>query len=136
MRLRDLFLINTLTALLFALGFLLVPGVLLDLFGFTNDPGTRLLGRFIAVELLVGGLITYLARNTRDAVTQQAIILANLVASLVGFVASLAGIFSAAMGPFGWAIVVTYFLLSIAFGYFQVNGPRKQMFSRVRRRRI
>jgi peptidoglycan/LPS O-acetylase OafA/YrhL len=136
MRLRDLFLINTVVALLFALGFLLMPGVLLDLLRITNDPGTHLLGRFISAELLVGALVTYLARDSRDAIAQQAIILANLVASLVGFVASLAGILSDAMGPFGWAIVATYLLLALAFGYFQINGPRKQLFSRVRRRRI
>ena len=136
MRLRDLFLINTVVALLFALGFLFMPGLIIGLLDISNDPGTHLLGRFIGAELLVGALVTYLARDTRDAITQQAIILANLVASLVGFIASLTGVLSGAMSAFGWAIVVAYFVLAFAFGYFQVNGPRKQMFARVRRRRI
>jgi uncharacterized membrane protein YfcA len=122
--------------LLFALGFLLMPGVLLDLFGFINNAGAKLLGRFIGVELLVGGLITFFARDSRDSHAQEAIILANLIASVVGFIASLAGVISGAMGVMGWLIVATYLLLSLAFGYFQLVGPRGRLFSTVRHRRI
>jgi uncharacterized membrane protein YfcA len=129
MKLRTLFLFNTVVALLFALGFLILPGVLLYLFGFTNDPGTRLLGRFIGVELLVGGLITYFTRNSRDSKALDAITLANLVASLIGFLASLVGMFSGTMSVLGWLIVVTYLLLSLGFGYFQLVGPRRRLFS-------
>jgi hypothetical protein len=132
MKLRNLFLINTVVALLFALGFLVLPGVLLNLFGFTNDEGTRLLGRFVGVELLVGGLITYLARDSRDSNALEAITLSNLVASVVGFLASLGGVLSGAMSVLGWLIVVTYLLLSIGFGYFQLVGPQKKLFSPVR----
>jgi uncharacterized membrane protein YfcA len=136
MKLRNLFLLNTIVALLFALGFLLMPGVLLDLFGFINNAGAKLLGRFIGVELLVGGLITFFARDSRDSHAQEAIILANLIASVVGFIASLAGVISGAMGVMGWLIVATYLLLSLAFGYFQLVGPRGRLFSTVRHRRI
>jgi len=136
MKLRNWFLINTVVALLFALGFLLIPGVLLDLFGFTKNPGTQLLGRFIGVELLVGGLITFLTKDSRDSNTHQAIILANLIASLIGFVASLGGMLSGAMSVFGWAIVVTYLLLSLGFGYFQFIRPRSRLITTVRRRKV
>jgi hypothetical protein len=136
MRLRNLFLINTAVALLFALGFLLMPGILLGLFGFANDAGAKLLGRLIGVELLVGGLITFFARDSRDTHAQEAIILANLIASVVGFIASLGGMISGTMSALGWLIVITYLLLSLAFGYFQLAGPRGRMFSTVRHRRI
>ena len=132
MRLRTLFLLNTIVALLFALGFLLMPGVLLDLFGFINTAGAKLLGRLIGVELLVGGLITLLSRDSRDSNVLQAIILANLIASVVGFVVSLGGMLSGAMGLMGWLIVATYLLLSLGFGYFQVIGPRRRLLSSVR----
>jgi hypothetical protein len=132
MKLRNLFLINTVVALLFALGFLILPGVLLNLFGFTNDASTRLLGRFVGVELLVGGLMTFLARDSRDSNALEAITLSNLVASVVGFLASLAGMLSGAMSILGWLIVVTYLLLSIGFGYFQLVGPQKKLLSLLR----
>ena len=129
MKLRTLFLFNTVVALLFSLGFLILPGIVLRLFGFTNDPGTRLLGRFIGVELLVGGLITFFAKDSRDTKSLEAITTANLVASLVGFVASLAGVVSGTMNLLGLLIVVTYLLLTLWFGYFQLVGPRKKFLS-------
>lgn len=132
MKLRNLFLINTVIALLFALGFLILPGIVLNLFGFTNDPSTRLLGRFVGVELLVGGLITYLARDSREANALEAITLGNLVASIVGFLASLVGMLTGAMGILGWLIVATYLFLTISFGYFQMVGPQKKLLSTVR----
>jgi hypothetical protein len=136
MKLRNFFLFNTIVALLFALGFLLMPGVLLDLFGFINNAGAKLLGRFIGAELLVGGLITFFLRDSRDSNALQGITLANLIASVVGFVASLAGVVSGAMGALGWLIVATYLLLSFGFGYFQFIGPRRRLSSTVRHRRI
>ena len=132
MKLRNFFLINTIVALLFALGFLILPETVLNLFGFTNDPSTRLLGRFVGVELLVGGLITYLARDSRESSALEAITLANLIASIVGFLASLGGMLSGAMGTLGWLIVVTYLFLSFGFGYFQLIGPQKKFLSTVR----
>ena len=56
MKLRNLFLLNTAVALLFALGFLLMPAVLLDLFGFVDNAGTKLIGQFLGVELLAAGV--------------------------------------------------------------------------------
>jgi hypothetical protein len=123
MKLRNLFLLNTVVALLFALGFLLMTDVLLELFGFTNDAGTKLLGQIIGVELLVGGLITFFVKDTRDKNTRQAVILANLIASVIGFVVSLGGILSGAVNFLGWIIVAAYLLLALGFGYFQFVGP-------------
>jgi hypothetical protein len=122
MKLRNLFLLNTAVALLFALGFLLMPSVLLDLFAFPNNAGARLLGQLIGVELLVGGLITFFARDMRDSVARQAITLANLIASVIGVIVSLGGMLSGAMNVLGWIIVAAYLLLALGFGYFQFIG--------------
>jgi hypothetical protein len=123
MKLRNLFLLNTVVALLFALAFLLMPSVLLQLFGFTDNAGTRLLGQFIGVELLVGGLVTFFARDLRDAKARQAISLSNLIASVIGVVVALGGMLAGAMNFLGWVIVAVYLLLALGFGYFQFIGP-------------
>ena len=123
MKMRNVFLLNTVVSLLFALGLLLVPAVLLDLFGFPNNAGTKLLGQLIGVELLVGGLVTFYAKDSTDFNTRQGINLANLVATVVGFVVSLGGVLSGAMNSTGWILVAIYLLLASGFGYFQFLGP-------------
>jgi len=123
MKLRNLFLLNTVVALLFALGFLLMPAVLLDVFGFPSNGSTKFLGQIIGVELLVGGLSTFFARDTREHTTRQALSLANLTASVIGVIVSLGGMFTGVMNGLGWVIVGTYLVLALGFGYFQFIGP-------------
>ena len=123
MKMRNVFLLNTAVSLLFALGLLLVPAVLLDLFGLPNNAGTKLLGQLIGVELLVGGLVTYYAKDSPDFNTRQGINLANFVACVVGFIVSLGGTLSGAMNSMGWVVVAFYLLLAAGFGYFQFLGP-------------
>lgn len=123
MKLRNLFILNTVVALLFALVLLLVPAVFMDLFGFPNNAGAKLLGQLIGVELLVGGLVTYFARDSRDYNALRGITLANLVASVVGVIVSLGGILSGAMNDLGWVIFAAYLVLVLGFGYFQFIGP-------------
>jgi hypothetical protein len=123
MKLRNLFLLNTAVALLFALGFLLMPAVLLDLFGFVDNAGTKLIGQFLGVELLAGGLVTLFTRDSSDHNTRQTITLANLIATVVGVIVSLGGVLSGAVNELGWVIVAVYLLLALGFGYFQFIGP-------------
>jgi hypothetical protein len=123
MKLRNLFLLNTAVALLFALGFLLIPSLLLNLFGIADNAGTKLLGQFLGVELLVGGLITLFARDSSDHNTRQTITLANLIATVIGTIVSLGGVLSGAVNVLGWVIVAVYLLLALGFGYFQFIGP-------------
>ncbi|MDK1028167.1 MAG: hypothetical protein QGM50_07075 [Anaerolineae bacterium] len=123
MKLRNIFLANTAVSLLFALGLLLMPAVLLDIFGFTINDGAKLLGQFVGVELLVGGLITFFAKDSRDINTRQMITLSNLIATVIGVIVALGGTLSGAMNSSGWVIVVMYLLLALGFGYFQFFGP-------------
>jgi len=122
LKLRNIFLINTVIALLFALGLLLVPSVLLDLFGFSNSADIRLLGQLFGAELLVGGLVTYFSKDSSDFKTRQGIITANLIATVIGFIVSLGGMLSGVMNPLGWLIVAVYLLLAAGFGYSQFFG--------------
>ncbi len=126
MKLRNVFLLNTVVSLLFALGLLLMPAVLLDLFGLPNNAGTKLLGQLIGVELLLGGLITFFGKDTSDFKMRQSITLSNLVACVLGFIVSLGGTLSGAMNSLGWVVVSLYLLLALGFGYFQFLGPVEQ----------
>jgi len=123
MKLRNVFMLNSVVSLLIALSLLLVPAVLLDLFGFPNNAGTKLLGQLIGVELLVGGLVTYYAKDSTDYNTRQGINLSNFVACVIGFIVSLGGTLSGAMNSMGWVVAAIYLLLAAGFGYFQFLGP-------------
>ena len=123
MNLRNLYLLNTIVSLGFALGFLLLSPLLLGLFGMDNTADTRTLGQLIAVELVVGGVITLLARYVTDSKALSAINTGNFVAGLIGTVIALLATLSGVMGWFGWVVTAVYLFIAVAFGYFQFMKP-------------
>jgi len=123
MNLRNLYLLNTIVSLGFALGFLLLSPLLLGLFGMDNTADTRTLGQLIAVELVVGGVITLLARDVTDSKALSAINTGNFVAGLIGTVIALLATLSGVMGWFGWVVTAVYLFIAVAFGYFQFMKP-------------
>ena len=125
MKLRNLYLLNSIVSLGFALGFFLMSTFLLGLLGMEVTSDTRTLGQLIAVELVVGGVTTFLARDVTDAKATGAINTGNILAGLIGTVVALVATLSGVMGWFGWVVTVVYLLIAIAFGYFQFIKPSR-----------
>jgi hypothetical protein len=85
----------------------------------------RTLGQLIAVELVVGGVITLLARDVTDSKATTAINTGNFVAGLIGTVIALLTTLSGVMGWFGYVVTVVYLFIAVAFGYFQFMKPAR-----------
>lgn len=123
MKLRNLYLLHAIVALVFALALLLMTPVMLGLFTIDNTSDTRALGQLIAVELVMGGLITLFARDVIDSKARSAINYGNLVADVLGFVIALNATLTGVMGWFGYVLVAIYLLFALGFAYFQFFGP-------------
>lgn len=122
MKQRMIYLINAGVSLLFALGLLLMPSVMLGLFGMNDTKEATMLGQLISVELIVGGVITLLLRDTTDPKTRSAINFANIAAGALGVIVSINGTLTGAFGWFGWVIVAVYLFVAAAFAYIQFFG--------------
>ncbi len=125
MKLRNLYLLNTIVSLGFALGFLVLSSFLLGLFGMDDTPDTRTLGQLIAVELVVGGVTTWLARDVTDTKATGAINTGNFIAGVLGTVIALLATLSGVMGWFGYVVTAVYLFIAVAFGYFQFMNPAR-----------
>ena len=124
MKLGNLLVLNAIVALVFGLGFLLVPGSVLSMYGATPGPQINLTAQLFAVELIHIGVLAWLIRNVADRLATRAIILAGLVANLLGLVISLIGTLSGIVNALGWSAVVIYIVLALGYAYFQFMGPR------------
>jgi len=69
------------------------------------------------------GLLCWLARNVSDSAAQRAMILAFLIADVIGLIVSLMGTLSGVFNAVGWSAVVIYLVLSLGFAYFQFMKP-------------
>jgi hypothetical protein len=119
MNLRNLYLLNTVVSLGFALGFFLMGPFLLGLMGLDVSPATRTLAQLVGVELVVGGVTTLLARDVTDAKATSAINTGNFLAGVIGTAVSLLATLGGVMGWFGWVVTAVYLFIAVAFGYFQ-----------------
>jgi len=86
---------------------------------------TRALAQLIAVELVVGGVTTLLARDVTDSKATGAINTGNFLAGVLGTMVTLRATLSGVMGWFGYVVTAVYLFIAVAFGYFQFVKPSR-----------
>lgn len=119
MKLSHVFIFNTIVALAYGIGGLVIPATILGWHGMSQGPTEVLLGQFFGVSLIGIGLVTLLARNVADPQALDAITLGLLISDVIGLVVSLMGVLGGVMNAVGWGAVAIYVLLTLGYGYFR-----------------
>lgn len=123
MRLSTLLLFGGLLALVFGLGFLLVPRPMLTLYGIPTDPSLVMMTRFFGAALVQIGLVLYLIRDVGDPRTQRGVVIGSFIGSVAGLVVALTGQFWGLVNQFGWSTVAIYALLTFGYGSIMFGRP-------------
>ena len=124
MNLRTFLISASILALVYAAGLILMPAFMNSTYGFGGSGSEILLSRFFGVELLVLGLITWLAKDMTGS-SVRPIIIGSLIGNAVGSIVALMGTMSGVMNAAGWSAVAIYLLLTLGFAYFQFMAPAK-----------
>jgi hypothetical protein len=117
MKYSTVFIFNTIAALGYAAGLLIIPTFIMTWHGITHDPSTILMARYFGVALLGIGLVTWMARNTVDSNARDAITIGLPISYIAGFVLSVQATMAGQMNALGWLPVVVYFLLILGYGF-------------------
>ncbi len=123
MKLKILFIINAIVAIVFGVAFVLIPAKVYSMYAIESGAGLDYMGQLFGAALIAIGLISWQSRNAADSDARRAIILAIFIADGIGFVIALIGQLNDVVGSLGWLTVAIYFLLSLGFGYFQFSKP-------------
>ena len=115
MNLRLLLTINAFLAVAHGLGFILLPGQLLTFYQIAGSPGAEFMGQLFGTELLVVAIVAWKARDFQGLATLSAVVLANLIADVVGTVLSVRAVTVGVTGPVGWLAVAIYGLLALGY---------------------
>ena len=121
MKLSNLFLINAVVAILFGLGFILIPVTVLSWYGVALNEAGLFVASLYGSALITFGLISWLVRNLASSDTLRAVILSFFIGDAIGFVLSLINQLQGVANSFGWSTVVIYLLLGLGFGYFYMK---------------
>ena len=124
MKLRTMFIIAAVVALVYAVGLILMPATLNTMYGMTSDAATQLLAQFFGVGLLTLGLINWLAKDFTGA-NARPLLIAGVIGNAVGVIVSVMGTLSGAMSSTGWSAVVIYLLLGLGWAYFLFMAPSR-----------
>jgi len=113
---KTLFTITLIVELIFALGFIAVPGTLFGTFGVTPDAFGISLARLFGSALLAFVVLLYYARAKLNPDLNKAVVRSMftywLVSSVLMIMAQLAGIFNA----MGWSTIVLHIGFLIWYG--------------------
>ena len=123
MKLKILFIITAICAVVFGVAFLIIPTELYSLYAVDSTEGLNYMGQLFGAALIGLGLIAWFARNATDSDARKAIVLSFFIADGIGFIVALIGQINSIVGPLGWLTVAIYLLLTIGFGYNQFSKP-------------
>jgi hypothetical protein len=130
-KLRMLLTVNALVGILFGLILLLVPDLLLRLYGMNTDAAGLLLARILGVEFIGYGILGWILRKADPAPAAspaRAIVQAHLISEALGTVvtgwAALSGLGNSLL----WSVVAVYGLMAVCFVWAEValGGERPE----------
>jgi hypothetical protein len=119
MKIRPLFIVTSILATLFGLGFMFIPGFLTNLINFGIGGDGPLAMRFFGIMVLGVGVLTFSARDLEDLKAQKAIALPLFVIYTLMSIFHIWAIFALGVGNFMlWSIVVLHAVFAILYGIF------------------
>jgi uncharacterized membrane protein YfcA len=123
MNLNMFLLISAIVALLFGLGFVLLPGFMFSIYGIASSPSSYLGFRLFGSALIAIGVLTWFLRDSANWEAVKALLLSVAIGNAIGFLMVLFATINGTLGAMGWTAVLIYLLLLIGEGYFLSRGP-------------
>ena len=129
MKLRLVFILNSIVALIFAAGLLLSAKTMLGLFGISVgstvnfNASLSFVAQLLGAALTLPGLLGLFAGGMADAGARRSVVLSLFVFQVVGLAVSLLGMLSKVMNVTGWAIVGLFLLFAAGYAYFLFMQP-------------
>jgi len=111
-------------AILYGIGFVLIPAKMGELYGVQPEPHAILNVQYFGSALLAWGVILWFARDL-DWAAVRGVLIGSVVGDAVGGLLSVWGISQGLVNAFGWTSVVIYVLLLLGGLYFLSTGSRK-----------
>lgn len=123
MKLSVLMVINAIVALVFGIGFVLMPAQVVSMYGVTASEPLKLTAQLLGAALIGFGVLTWFARKATESDARKAILLAFFISDGIGFIVSLIAQLGSVVNALGWMNVGIYLLLALGFGYFRFMKP-------------
>ncbi len=121
MKLRTFISIHSILLFLFGLGFLLIPAMMLSVYGTSSNSTGLLTARVFGISCLQLSIIIWYSRNKIGSKLLKILMLLLFLGNALAFTLALHAQISGIFNVLGWTNVALYFLFAFGYGYFLVG---------------
>jgi hypothetical protein len=119
MKLKTLFIIDSVLAFAFGLGLIFLPGLMMSMYGMDNNVSVVYLYSLLGAAFLGNGIFRWLVRDSTDQIIVKTLPLAIFLEFTIATLVALKGQFVGGINALGWLNVGLYALLAIGYAYFR-----------------
>ena len=121
-----LLLVAFIVELVFGIGFLIVPGPMLDPFGVILNATATTFARLFGSSLISISLILWFVRRSDQSLLKSGVIYSLFAYYLISTVLLLLTEFAGLMNALGWIVICIHLTLLIWFGYFVIKKRTRE----------
>jgi hypothetical protein len=115
---NTLFLVYLIVEAIFGIGFLFVPGLVMDPMGVTLDETSTTLARMFGSLLISIPVLVYFARKSSNTEFKTGVLSCGFIYLLASTVILLIAQINGLMNAMGWSIVILHLVFMSWFGYY------------------
>jgi hypothetical protein len=119
MKLKTLFVIDSILAFAFGLGLILLPGLMISMYGMDDSASVVYLYSLLGAAFLGNGIFRWLVRDSSEEIIVKTLPLAIFMEFTIATLVALKGQLVGGINALGWLNVGLYVLLAIGYAYFR-----------------
>jgi Ca2+/Na+ antiporter len=118
---NTLFLVYLIVEAIFGIGFLFVPGLMMDPMGVTLDETSITFARLFGSLIISIPVLLFLARKSANIEFKRGVVFSIFIYLLLSTTILLITQIKGLMNSMGWGIVILHLLFMLWFGYFLIK---------------
>ena len=119
-----LFLVYLIAEVIFGVGFLLSPALMMDPMGVTLDETSATFARLFGSLIISIPVLLFLVRKSQSTEFRRAVAYCAFTYLLLSTIILLITQLKGLMNPLGWGIVMIHFVFMVWFGYYIINKDK------------
>ena len=121
---NTLFLVYLIVEAIFGIGFLFVPGLLMDPMGLTLDETSTTFARMVGSLIISLPVLLFFARKSASSEFKRGVVYCIFTYLLASTIILLITQIKGLMNAMGWSVVILHLVFLLWFGYYLINQGR------------
>jgi len=118
---NTLFLVYLIVEAIFGIGFLFVPGLLMDPMGLTLDETSTTFARMVGSLIISLPVLLFFARKSASSEFKRGVVYCIFTYLLASTIILLINQIKGLMNAMGWSVVILHLVFLLWFGYYIIN---------------